>query len=89
MLAGSVDENLVEVESGVVKTFDGEAIEVRGGAYLSPEGVLRTTAELQRLRSRVIEQDELPSLLPIVACTTALAGLALGYWLGRRRSSDD
>jgi len=80
-----VDENVVEVESAIVKTFDGEALEVQGGAYLTPEGVLRTTAELTRLRARVIDQDQLPSLLPLVACSAGLAGLVFGYWLGRRR----
>jgi hypothetical protein len=80
-----MDENVLEVESAIVKTFDGDALEVRGGAYLSPEGVLRTTAELSRLRARVIDQDELPSLLPIIACSAGLAGLVFGYWLGRRR----
>ncbi len=80
-----MEENVVEVESAVVRTFDGEALEVRGGAYLTPEAVLRTTAELSRLRARVIEQDQLPNLVPIVACSAGLAGVVLGYWLGRRK----
>lgn len=83
-----MEDAVVEVESGTVKTFDGEAIEVHGGAYLPPQAFLRATTELQRLRARVVEQDQVGSLVPIVACCAGLAGLALGFWLGRRDAED-
>lgn len=79
-----LEEGLVEVAKGTVTTYEGASIEVLGGAYLSPEGVLRTTTELLRLRARAAEVDELPRVLPVVVCTAGLIGLALGYWLGRR-----
>ena len=77
---------VVEVESAVVKPFDGEPVEVHGGVYLSPEAFLSTASELERLRERAAEGDQLPRLLPVVACAAGLAGFAVGYWLANRRS---
>ncbi len=71
---------LIEVATGVVHTPDGEAHEVVGGAYLSPEVYLTTSAELTALRER-----EVASAIPLVL-GAALIGLTLGFWLGRRDS---
>ncbi|MBL8919375.1 MAG: hypothetical protein JNJ54_10975 [Myxococcaceae bacterium] len=77
-------ENVVEVERAELTTFDGESLEVQGGAWLSPEAVLRTTSELDRLRRRAAEQDAIPKVLPAVLLGAGLVGLAVGFWLGRR-----
>jgi hypothetical protein len=78
-------ENVVEVEHAKLTTFDGESLEVHGGAWLSPEVVLRTTNELDRLRRRAAEQDAIPKVLPAALIGAGLVGLAVGFWLGRRR----
>lgn len=69
---------LIEVATGVVHTPDGEAIEVQGGAYLSPEVYLATHAELEAFRQR-----EVASAVPLLV-GAALVGAAFGYWFGRR-----
>ncbi len=79
------DETVVEVASARVERFDGPAIEVQGGAYLSPEAVLRTTTELARLRARSAELDQVPRIVPLALIGAGLAGFAVGYWLGRKR----
>ena len=79
------DENVVEVAKARVERFDGAAIEVQGGAYLSPEAVLRTTNELARLRARSAELDQVPRIVPLALIGAGLAGFAVGYWLGRKR----
>ena len=84
----SVFQNMVEVASATVRTYDGDSLEVQGGAWLAPEEVLRTTNEIERLRARAAEQDALTKVLPVLICTAGLAGLALGFWLGRRRDDD-
>lgn len=78
-------ENVLEVDRATVTTYEGESLEVQGGAWLSPEAVLRTTSELERLRRRAIEQDQVPKLIPALVLGAGLVGLAVGYWLGRRR----
>lgn len=83
------EDGLVEVASGTVTTYDGEAVEVVGGAYLSPENVLRATTELQRLRQRARESDELPRVLPVLLVTAGFVGAAIGFWLGRRTIDDE
>jgi hypothetical protein len=75
-----MDSNVLEVSSAVVHTPEGESIEVQGGAYLSPEAFLTTSAELSRLRERAAETTPVVGLL----LSAALVGLAAGYWLGRR-----
>lgn len=74
--------HFVEIRSGVLHTYDGEEIEVHGGAYLHPDGLLSTHAELEKLRNK---EPPIPSV-PIIL-GAALLGLAAGFWLGRR--SDD
>ncbi len=69
---------LIEVATGVVHTPDGEAHEVFGGAYLSPEVYLATNAELTSLRER-----EIASTMPLIL-GAAVVGLTLGFLLGRR-----
>lgn len=76
--------DVVEVDSALVKTFDGDSIEVRGGVYLPPEALLRTTTELERLRERAALQAQVPNAIPIVACAAGVAGLLIGYWLASR-----
>jgi len=71
----------VEVKSAVVQTWEGESVEVEGGAYLPPEAFLATSAELDRLRE---QQQETSNLVPALLVGAALFGLAAGYWLGRR-----
>jgi len=71
----------VEVKSAVVQTWEGESVEVEGGAYLPPEAFLATSAELDRLREK---QQETSNLVPTLMVGAALFGLAAGYWLGRR-----
>jgi hypothetical protein len=73
-----MNTELIEVATGLLHTPDGEAHEVQGGAYLTPEAYLMTNAELGKLRAR----DE-ASLVPVIL-GAALLGLAAGYWLGRR-----
>lgn len=77
-------ENVVEVDRATVTTWDGESLEVHGGAWLSPEAVLRTTGELERLRRRAFEQDQVPKVIPALVLGAGLVGLAVGFWLGRR-----
>jgi hypothetical protein len=71
----------VEVKSAVVQTWEGESVEVEGGAYLPPEAFLATSAELDRLREK---QQETSNVVPVLMVGAALFGLAAGYWLGRR-----
>jgi hypothetical protein len=80
---GLHDSHLLEVKSGVLHTFDGETHEVQGGAYLTPEGFLATSAELDRLRAHYAESQSNRGVVLVLGA--ALLGLAAGYWLGRRR----
>lgn len=82
-----MDSNLLEVTSGVVYTPDGASHEVHGGAYLSPEAYLHTSAELERLR-RHHADAQASQLLPTLVVTAGLIGLAAG-WLLARRSDED
>lgn len=75
-----MDSNVLEVSTAVVHTPEGDSVEVQGGAYLSPEAFLTTSAELNRLRERAAETNSVAGLL----LGAALVGLAAGYWLGRR-----
>lgn len=70
--------SLIEVATGTLHTPDGEAIEVTGGAYLSPEVYLTTHAELAAFREK-----EVASAIPLLL-GAALMGAAIGYWFGRR-----
>lgn len=81
-----MDSDLLEVKSGVVRTWDGESLEVQGGAYLSPEAYLSSTAELERLRRLDAERDR---LVPALVVSAALLGAAVGYWFARRLEEDD
>ncbi|MEW5738796.1 MAG: hypothetical protein AB1938_07705 [Myxococcota bacterium] len=80
-----MEAHLLEVKDGVLNTFDGESHEVHGGAYLSPEGYLVTSAELERLRQHRAEHEKEKWTAIILGAT--LLGFAAGFWLGRR--SDD
>jgi len=77
-----MDPSVFEVKKGVLHTYDGEAHEVEGGAYLSPEAYLRTSGELESLRRRRLEESG--TMLLGLVFGSALLGLAAGYWLGRR-----
>ncbi|MBL8915516.1 MAG: hypothetical protein JNM17_32760 [Archangium sp.] len=79
-------DEIVEVKQAVVNTFEGEKLEVQGGAYLSPEAWLRTEGELERLRAKKAELEEKSLLVPSLVIGAAIAGIALGWWLG---SDDD
>jgi hypothetical protein len=81
-----MDAHVLEVKSGVLHTYDGEAHQVHGGAYLSPEGFLATSAELDRLRAHHAEFHS--SKGPVILLGAALLGLAAGFWLGRRSGDD-
>jgi hypothetical protein len=78
-------DSLIEVQTGVLHTFDGEEHEVHGGAYLSPEEYLRTSAELARLRERRLDEGTSAALV----LGAALLGLAAGYWLARQDDDED
>ena len=73
-----MNQELIEVATGVLHTPDGESHEVHGGAYLTPEVYLATHAELTALRER-----EVASTVPLLI-GAALVGLGIGYWFGRR-----
>jgi hypothetical protein len=76
-----MNSELLEVKKGVLQSYDGEPHEVEGGAYLSPEAYLRTSAELEKLRHREVESS---MTMPALVFGAALLGLAAGFWLGRR-----
>jgi hypothetical protein len=82
-----MSSELLEVKKAVLHTFDGEAHEVEGGAYLSPEAYLRTNAELEQLRVR--REAEASAAVPMLVVGAALLGLAAGYFLGRRGDEDE
>ena len=81
-----MEPQVIEVESGVLHTFDGETHEVHGGVYLSPEAYLSASSELTNLRRR--HAAEASSALPALVVGTSLLGVALGFWLGRRGHDD-
>lgn len=81
-----MESQLLEVKKGVVQGYDGEPHEVEGGAYLTPEAYLRTTAELEQLRQRKLHDSS--NLMPAMVFGAALLGLAAGFWLGRRGDDD-
>ena len=83
-----MDLELIEVSSGVVKTPDGESLQVEGGAYLPPDVYLRTHAELERLRQRQADAAA-SNALPMLLVGASVFGLALGFWLGGRSEDDD
>jgi len=74
---------LLEVKSAVVHTWDGDAVEVHGGAYLPPEAFLTANAELERLRERAAERTNAMGVSLVLG--GALLGFALGYQFARRR----
>lgn len=74
---------LLEVKSGVLTTFDGETVEVQGGAWLPPEAYLTTSAELEKLRRQEAERTN--TLVAGLVLGAALVGVAAGFALGRRR----
>lgn len=76
----------VEVKKATLHTWEGATLEVEGGAYLSPEEVLATSTELERLRAH--RADALSNKGPAIVLGAALLGLAFGFWLGRRSSDD-
>lgn len=80
-------DSLFEVKKGVVHSYDGEPHEVEGGAYLSPEAYLRTSAELEQLRRW--KSADSSRTMPALVFSAALLGLAAGFWLGRRGDDDD
>ena len=79
---------VVEVKSARLQTFEGEELEVHGGAYLSPEAYLTTNAELERLRERQAESSQKSRLVPTLVLGASLLGLAAGYWFARRSNED-
>lgn len=79
---------IVEVKNGVLSTFEDEQVEVKGGAYLSPEAWLSTEAELERLRASTAALEERSLLVPSLLAGAALLGAAVGFWFGRRSGPD-
>lgn len=79
---------VVEVKSALLQTFDGDSLEVHGGAYLSPEAYLTANAELERLRAQQAENSEKSRLVPTLVLGASLLGLAAGYWFARRSDED-
>ena len=78
-------DEILEVHRAVVNTFEGEKLEVEGGAYLSPEVWLRTEAELDQLRAKKAELEEKSLLVPGLVVGAAVLGALVGWWL----ASDD
>lgn len=78
-------DEILEVHRAVVNTFEGEKLEVEGGAYLSPEAWLRTEAELDQLRAKKAELEEKSLLVPGLVVGAAVLGALVGWWL----ASDD
>lgn len=74
---------VVEVKAAQVSTFDGETLEVQGGAYLSPEAWLSHDAELRRLREAKAQSEATSLVVPTLVFGAALFGAAVGYWLAR------
>ena len=74
---------VVEVKAAQVSTFDGETLDVQGGAYLSPEAWLSHDAELRRLRDEKAQNEVKSMLVPGLVVGAALVGVALGYWFAR------
>ena len=80
-------DSLLEIQRGVLHTYDGKKHEVEGGAYISPEAYLTTHAELERLREGHRARNS--NLAPALIVGAALLGLAAGFWLGRRSDEDE
>lgn len=76
--------SVIEVERAVVKTFEGDEVEVHGGVYLSPDAYLASTAELQKLKREDAQLEAQSKLVPALIVGAALLGVAAGYWFGRR-----
>lgn len=82
-----MEQHLLEVATGTVKTPDGEQHQIHGGAYLSPEAYLHTQAELEKLRQA--QADAAASkLIPAMVIGAGVLGLAVGLWLGRRTDDE-
>lgn len=79
--------SVLEVKSGVLQSFDGATYDVQGGAYLSPETFLSTSAELERLRER--QNEAASKAIPALLLGGALFCFAAGWWLGRRSGDDE
>lgn len=77
-----MDSTVFEVKKGLLHSYDGESHEVEGGAYLSPEAYLTTAAELEQLRRRRLADST--ALITGLVFSSALLGLAAGFWMGRR-----
>ncbi|MFT3710338.1 MAG: hypothetical protein QM817_22170 [Archangium sp.] len=80
-----MSEKIVEVRSAVVRTYEGEKLEVEGGAWLSPEAWLSTEAELERLRAKKQDFDKTSMVVPTLMVGAAILGAVVGYWI----ASDD
>jgi hypothetical protein len=81
-----MSDDILEVKSAVLHTFEGETRQVQGGVYLTPEGYLSQSNELATLRRQKREDDSLR--WPMVAIGAALLGLAAGYWLAQDSEDD-
>ncbi|PZR14381.1 MAG: hypothetical protein DI536_09975 [Archangium gephyra] len=75
--------SIVEVKDAVVSTYDGDKLEVQGGAYLSPDAWLSTELELSRLRAQKEDLERKSYLVPGLIVGAALFGAAFGYWYAR------
>ncbi len=74
---------VVEVRVAQVSTFDGETMDVQGGAYLSPEAWLSHDLELRLLFTQAAQNDARSLLVPGLMFGAALLGAAFGYWYAR------
>ena len=82
-----MEQHPLEVASGTVQTPDGQTHQIQGGAWLSPQAYLSTHAELERLRQHKADADA-SRVLPALVFGAGVAGVLLGYWLGRRSDDD-
>ncbi len=74
---------VVEVKEAVLNTFDGDRLEVSGGAYLSPEAYLASETQLQRLLDGQQKVEQRFALLSGLVVGAGILGFVAGFWLGR------
>lgn len=77
--------SVIEVERALVKTFEGDEVEVHGGVYLSPDAYLASNAELEKLKRHDAQLEQRSTLVPAMVVGAALLGVAAGFWFGRHR----
>ncbi len=76
--------SVIEVERAVVRTFEGDEIEVHGGVYLSPDAYLANAAQFERLTQHDAQRAGRTNVVPTLVVGAALVGLVAGFWFGHR-----